>query len=117
MLKRVGIPMLALGAMLLVLPAKQAKAGVHFGIGIAAPTCVAPAPVYRQPYVAPAPDYDYYAAPTYVYPYTNYGWDGHAYHRDHDDDHGRGAWGHGGERGGFGHDGNFAHGGNHGGRR
>lgn len=110
MLKKVGIPLLTLAAMLILIPAPQAKAGVRFGVYLGAPAYVAPAPVYPPySYVAPAPGYynPYpaygYPAP-YVYPYATWGWGGHA-HWDHDHyDRGRG-WDHG--RGG--HEG-FAHG-------
>ncbi len=122
MLNKVGIPMLMLAAMLFVLPAKQAQAGAHFGVYLGAPAYVAPAPMYPPPYVAPAPNYydpyPYgYVAPTYVYPYANWGWGGGWHGREHWN--GRGYYG-GGDRG-FGHGsfsrGGFAHGGGHGGRR
>jgi hypothetical protein len=85
MLKKIGIPLLTLAAMLFVIPTPQAKAGVRFGVYLGGPAYVAPAPVY--PYAAPgyqyaapgyysAPAYPY-VAPGYVYPYST--WGGRAY--------------------------------------
>ena len=108
MIRKLGIPALALAAMLFFIPTPQAKAGVHFGVAIGGPAYVAPAPVY-PPYVAPAPGYyaPYpaytYPVPTYVYPYADLGfgwgggWLGHGYA------------GHYAYHGGFGH-GGFARG-------
>jgi len=116
MLKKIGLPLLALAAMLIVMPTPQAKAGVRFGIGIGGPVYVAPptvvpAPAYPPAYVAPAPGYynapDYYnpypvypypVAPGYVYPYATWGWGGHAYFGGHG-----GYGGHGYAGRGFGH--------------
>jgi hypothetical protein len=97
MLKKIGIPLLALAALVIVMPTPQAKAGVRFGVYLGAPAYVTPAPVYPPAYVAPAPGYynpyPAYAYPApYVYPYASWGWGGHAY-RDHGYD-GR-DWGHG----------------------
>ena len=69
MLKKIGIPILTLAAMLILIPAPQARAGVRFGVYIGGPAYVATAPVY--PYA--------YPAPAYVYPYAT--WRGHAYWR------------------------------------
>jgi hypothetical protein len=86
MLKKIGLPLLTLAAMLIVMPAPQAKAGVRFGVYLGGPAYVAPAPVY--PYPAPGyynaysgyynayPAYPY-VAPGYVYPYNT--WRGHDY--------------------------------------
>lgn len=66
MLRKLGIPTLALAAALMVVPA---KAGVRFGVAIGGP-------VY-------APAYPYYSAPYYgygyPYAYGYYGWYGHHY--------------------------------------
>ena len=59
MLKKLGIPTLALAALLSVVPA---KAAVRFGVGIGGP-------IY-------APAYPYYSAPYYGYPYGYYGYYG-----------------------------------------
>jgi hypothetical protein len=106
MLKKVGIPLLTLVAMLLLVPVPKAIAGVRFGVIMCGPAYVAPAPVY--PYPAPAPGYYNaypaypYSAPGYVYPYNGrrgYGYHGYPEHRGHDWRE-RGpreheAWGHG----------------------
>ncbi len=101
MLNKIGIPLLTLAAMLILIPAPQAKAGVRFGVYLGAPSYVAPAPVY--PYAYPAPGYYNaypaypYPAPAYVYPYAtwrgqaywgpvNHGWRGPVRHED------RGRW-------------------------
>jgi hypothetical protein len=99
MLKKIGFPLLTLAALLMVMPAPQAKAGVRFGVHLGGPAYVAPAPVY--PYAAPGyynayPAYPY-AGPGYVYPYNT--WRGNAYS-------GRGNYGVRGHewRGGGGHE-------------
>ena len=73
MLRKLGIPALALAALMTIVPA--ASAGVRFRVGIGGP-------VY-----APAPYYGYYYNPYYAYPaypyvgvYGGWGWHGH-YHR------------------------------------
>jgi hypothetical protein len=133
MLKKIGLSAVALFGILLIAPAQQAKAGVHFGIGVGAAPAVpyygyaAPAP---DPYYAPQYDpyaYDYttpyaapYVAPTYAYPYSyggyygGGGWGGH--HRDWDDHRGWGG-GHREGRGGGGHEFRGGHGGGWGHRR
>jgi hypothetical protein len=95
MLKKIGIPLLTLAAMLILIPAPQANAGVRFGVYVGGPAYVAPAPVY--PYAYPAPGYYNaypaypYPAPAYVYPYAtwrgranwgpaNHGWRGPVRH-------------------------------------
>ena len=110
MLKKIGLPLLALATMLIVMPTPQAKAGVRFGVAIGGPVYVAPAPVVPAPvyppaYVAPAPGYynpypvyPYPVAPSYVYPYATWGWGGRAYFGGHDHYVGRGFAGRG-----FGH--------------
>jgi len=68
MLKKIGIPALALLAALVFISPAPAQAGVHFGVGVyAAP------PVYSYPAPYPAYSYPgyynpYYYAPGYVYP-------------------------------------------------
>ena len=96
MLKKLGVPLLTLAALLFLIPAPQAKAGVRFSVVIGGPAYVAPAPVYPYAYPPMYPVPDYYApgfynaypaypypAPAYVYPYANWNW-----HRR--DDRGRG---------------------------
>lgn len=78
MLKKIGIPLLMLAAMLILIPAPQAKAGVRFGVAVGGPAVVVGGPAY----VAPAPGYypAYpYSAPVYVAPYVNWGWGGRGY--------------------------------------
>ena len=72
MLKKLGIPVVALADLLSFGVPKKAEAGVHFGIGIG----VAPPYSYYDPYyAAPYSPYVYpygeaYAGPAYVEPYT-----------------------------------------------
>ena len=86
MLKKIGIPVLALAALVGFGAPRTAKAAdVHFGVAIGNPVYAAPAPVYQYP----APYVDPYYAPTYVAPAPYvapyYGWGGSW--RDHDRDH------------------------------
>jgi len=74
MIKKIGIPILALAALVGFGAPRTAKAAdVHFGISIGAPVYTAPAPVY--PYTP-------YVAPYYSYTWGN-NWRGHD--RDHHD--------------------------------
>jgi hypothetical protein len=109
MLKKLGIPTLAVIAMLAIVGAAPAQAGVHFGIGIGGPVYTYPSPyAYSYPYgyYNPYPYYStpYYSAP-YVYPYGGYyggwGW-GHDRDGGRYEHHDRGFRGHegGGYRGG-----------------
>lgn len=97
MLKKIGIPLLALAALLILIPPPKASAGVRFGVIVGGPVYAYPA--YPPPYVysypryynvyPPYPAYPY-AAPTYVYPYGYGYWRGghyrHEYreHREHE---------------------------------
>ena len=75
MLKKIGIPVLALCAMMVLIPPPRANAAVRFGVFIGGPVYGYPAypppppppPVYYHPYPA-YPVYPY-PAPVYVYPY------------------------------------------------
>ena len=93
MLKKVGLPLIALSGMLAFAAPKQADAQVRFGVSIGAPVYgpayVAPAPVssYNYPYydpyyVAPYPTY-IAPAPAYVGPSIGFGfgYGGHSYRR------------------------------------
>jgi len=77
MLKKIGFPVLALAAMLALVPPQKASAAVRFGVVVGGPvyTAPVPAPVYPapcpQPYVS---GYYSYPAPAYVAPY--FGWHG-----------------------------------------
>jgi hypothetical protein len=117
MLKKIGFPLVALLALFLLIPTPQAKAGVHFGIGIGVPAY----PVYpAYPAYGYADPYGYYnySYPAYSYPYVTpvypnysygYGYRGRRYdgdryrryeHREHERREFRG--GHDGYRGGHG---------------
>jgi hypothetical protein len=81
-LKKIGIPVLALFALMVVVSPPQANAAVRFGVVIGGPVYRAPVPVSSYPYVAPDYGYGYgygYVAPA---PYGYYG-GGYGY-RDHD---------------------------------
>lgn len=87
LLKKLGIPALALGGMLALTAPTPADAAVHFGIGVG----VAPVyPSYVYPYTSPYynPYYEPYAYPyTYGYAYPEFywggGWGGHHYGGNH----------------------------------
>jgi hypothetical protein len=54
MLKRIGLPVMALLGLLALAPTNQAKAAVRFGVYVGAPAYVYPAPVVPAPaYVSP----------------------------------------------------------------
>ena len=65
MLKKLGLPLLFVPAMLMVVGTAPASAGVHIGVYLGGPSYVAPPPVYYEPdygpprYYAPAPVYGY----------------------------------------------------------
>jgi hypothetical protein len=73
MIKKIGLPLIALTAVLAFATPKQADARVRFGVGvgIGGPAYVAPYPSYASPYCGPyAPcygPYPGYAAPGPVY--------------------------------------------------
>ena len=74
MLKKIGIPALALCAMMVLIPPPRANAAVRFGVFIGGPVygypvypAPPPPPVYYNAYPA-YPVYPY-AGPAYVYPY------------------------------------------------
>lgn len=84
MLKKLGIPVLALAGMLAFATPKPAEAKVHFGVTIGAP------PVYPYAYCSPygpyctSYAYPYGGAyPYYSYPYIYGGWGG-GWHGHHD---------------------------------
>jgi hypothetical protein len=71
MLKRIGIPVIALAAMLTLFSPHQASAAVRFGVYVGAPLYRAypPYPPYAYPYPVP----DYYGYPSaYAYPTPYY---------------------------------------------
>ncbi len=65
MLKKIGLPLIALLALLVFVNPTPAKAGVHFGVAIGG--------AYPVP-VAPVVPYAGYAAPYYGAPYPAYGY-------------------------------------------
>jgi hypothetical protein len=75
MLKKLGIPTLALVAMLTLISPPTANARVRFGVTVGSPYYYTyPAP---YPYVYSYPYYYSYPRPVYVYP----GWHRYRYHR------------------------------------
>ena len=122
MLKKIGLPMLALAGLLGFGAPRAAQARVHFGVALGAPVYAAPvAPyAYSYPYVAPNPYVDPYYAPAYVAPVPYVepyfsvgvgGWGGGYYGHGYVG-HGYAPAFHGGGGRSFGHGG-----GSHGGRR
>jgi hypothetical protein len=94
MLKRIGVPLMALLGVLAVAP-HQAQAGVTFGVYVGAPVYTYPVPVYPPPI-------PYYARPVYVRPAPAFvrayrSWD----RREDRWEHARHEWR---EHEGFGHD-------------
>ncbi len=119
MLKKIGIPALALLAAMVFMTPAPAQAGVHFGVGVyaAPPVYSYAAPVYPNPYYAPPVyPYDYgYAYPAYGYGgvgvyggyYGGHGYYGHDYNRGYYGG-GRSYYG-----GGHGYSGGHSYGGGH----
>ncbi len=71
MLKKLGVPMIALAGMLAFALPPKADARIHFGIGIGGPVYTAPVPAYPYDYSYPYGAYgNYYAPPVYSYPYV-----------------------------------------------
>jgi len=95
MLKKLGLPMIALAGLLTFAAPQKADAKIHFGIGIGGPVYTAPVPPaypynynyypydygYAYPYVAPAYPYAY-DYPYYGGSYFGFGFGGH--HHDYD---------------------------------
>jgi hypothetical protein len=75
MLKKIGLPMMALFGLLALAPLNQAKAAVRFGVYVGAPAYTYP--VY--------PAYPVVPAPGYVYPYS--AWVGRDFHGHFDRGH------------------------------
>ena len=73
MLKKIGIPLLALAAMVTVVPAQKANAAVRFGITIGRPAYSYPVDpyAYSAPYANDYYSYPAYQAPVYGYSYNN----------------------------------------------
>jgi hypothetical protein len=68
MLKKIGLPMIALAGLLAFAAPRAADARVHFGVSVGGPVYAAPAPYPYGYGYAPAPYVDPYYAPTYVAP-------------------------------------------------
>ena len=84
MLKKVGLPLLALAALLMAVPAQKANAAVRFGVTVGGPAYAYPA--YPGPYAYPYSDPYYNPYPSYVVPAPGYvyggGWRDHEW-REH----------------------------------
>jgi hypothetical protein len=70
MLKKVGLPLLALAALMMVIPAQKANAAVRFGVTVGGPAYAYPA--YPGPYAYPYPGPYFNAYPSYVAPAPGY---------------------------------------------
>ncbi len=101
MLRRIGLPLVALAALVVLLAPSPAAAKSHFGFGV----FVGPSyPVYPYDYTYPYPySYPRYYYDPYYYPYAYYSYPAYGYwggsyywrgHRDRDEFRGRG-WGRG----------------------
>jgi uncharacterized membrane protein YgcG len=118
-LKKIGLPMMALAGLLAFGAPRAAQARVHFGVALGAPVYAAPVAPYPYGYPYAAPYVDPYYAPTYVAPapyvdpYFSVGigggWGGGYYGHGYVG-HGYAPAFHGGGR-------SSGHGGGHGGRR
>lgn len=74
MLKKIGLPLIALTACLTFVTPRKADARVHFGIAIGGPVYTAPAYPYAYSYPYSPYGSGYYAQPAYPYGY-GYGYD------------------------------------------
>jgi hypothetical protein len=76
MLKKLGLPIMALAALMAFAVPQKADARVRFGISFGAPVYTAPVPVAPYAYGYSYPDYpNYYSAPAPVDPYAyDYGY-------------------------------------------
>lgn len=71
MLKKIGLPIMALAAVMAFAAPPKADARVRFGVAIGGPAYVAPAPAYPYGYGYGYGSGPYYAAPSpYVAPYA-----------------------------------------------
>jgi hypothetical protein len=69
MLKKIGLPLVALAGIMAFGAPRAAQARVHFGVAIGGPVYTAPVAPYPYGYgYAPTPYVDPYYAPTYVAP-------------------------------------------------
>jgi len=81
MIKKIGLPLVALTAVLAFGAPKSANAAERFGVSIGAPVYAGPAPyvpvapAYSPYYAAPYPAY-VAPAPVYVGPSVGFGWGG-----------------------------------------
>ena len=89
MLKKIGLPLLALTGLLMVVPAQKADAAVRVGVAVGGPAYAYPA--YPGPYAYPYSDPYYNPYPSYVAPAPGYvygygGWRGNDWreHREHE---------------------------------
>jgi len=76
LLRKLGIPAVALAGMLMFFSPSSANARVRFGVQIGVPAY----PVYTYPSPYYEPYYVYPYGYTYVGPYATFGW-GHHHHR------------------------------------
>ena len=79
MLKKIGIPVLALAALFVLFTPTPAAAQVRFGVGVygAPPVCAYPG--YYDRYCYAAPYNPYYYGYSYPYPYSYYYGPGYGY--------------------------------------
>lgn len=91
MLKKIGLPMIALAGLMAFATPRPADARIRFGIGIGGPVYTAPAPVSPYAYTYPYDNYYYgpeYYGPSYSYPYVApavpYGYGGLSFGWGHD---------------------------------
>lgn len=99
MLKKIGIPLMALAGMLAFVTPPKVDAKIRFGVALGGPIYTTPVPAYSYGYTYPYPHGPgYYAGAVYPYNYGyayqapyyggfSFGWGGH--HVDHDHSRGR----------------------------
>ena len=81
MLKKIGIPLLALAAAVILVPAPKANAAVRFGISVGRPAYSYPVDPYA--YSSPYPN-DYYGYPAYQAPIYGYSYNNRRGYEDHE---------------------------------
>jgi len=81
MLKKIGIPLVVLAAMVTLVPAPKASAAVRFGISVGRPAYSYPVDPYA---CSSSYTNDYYSYPSYQAPIYGYSYDNRRGHEEHE---------------------------------